>query len=77
MDLCGADVGAEIKALEALGCSPFIHVNMAAPGWTEQGEARKVKVEMAMGYTEDEQIELLGPGKIQTSTATRSPPMDL
>jgi len=58
-----ADVAAEISALEKLGCTPFIHVNMAAPGWTEQGEARKVKVEMAMGYTGDEQIELLGPGK--------------
>lgn len=58
-----ADVAAEIEALEALGCTPFIHVNIAAPGWTEQGEARKVRLEMAMGYTGDEQIELLGPGE--------------
>jgi hypothetical protein len=59
--VCG-DVSAEINALEALGCTPFIHAHMGAPGWTEQGQARKVKVDMAMGYTADGQIELLGAG---------------
>lgn len=58
-----ADVAAEIEALEALGATPFVHANMEAPGWNEQGEKKKVKVEMAMGYTGDEQIELLGPGQ--------------
>lgn len=58
-----ADVAGEIKSLEALGCTPFIHAHMGAPGWTEQGVARDVKVEMAMGYTDDGQIELLGPGE--------------
>jgi hypothetical protein len=59
--VCG-DVAAEIDELEALGCTPFVHANMDAPGWTEMGEKKKVKVEMAMGYTDDGQIELLGPG---------------
>lgn len=57
-----ADVAGEIEKLEALGATPFIHATMNAPGWTEQGEEKKVKVEMAMGYARDEQIELLGPG---------------
>ena len=60
--VCG-DVGSEIKALEELGCTPFIHAKMGAPGWLEQGEALKVKVEMAMGYNADGQIELLGEGE--------------
>ncbi len=60
--VCG-DVAAEIAALESLGSTPFIHVNMGAPGWTEQGQARAVKVEMAMAYTADGQIELLGKGQ--------------
>ena len=58
-----ADVAAEIAALEDLGATSFIHVNMGAPGWTEAGVKKKVSVEMAMGYTDGEQIELLGPGE--------------
>lgn len=56
------DVDAEMRALEALGCTPFVHANMDAPGWTEYGEKKRVKVDMAMGYTNGEQVELLGPG---------------
>jgi len=59
--VCG-DVAGEIRQLEALGATPFLHATMDAPGWTEQGRKKKVKVEMAMGYTGQEQIELLGPG---------------
>jgi hypothetical protein len=61
-----ADVSSEIRELEARGCTPFVHVNMAAPGWQEQGRPLDVKVEMAMGYTDGEQIELLGPGENTT-----------
>jgi hypothetical protein len=57
------DVARDIDSLESLGCTPFIHVNMDAPNWTEQGELKKVKVEMAMGYTGVQQIELLGAGQ--------------
>ena len=57
-----ADVAAQISRLESMGTTAFIHATMDAPGWTEQGEKKKVKVEMAMGYTGREQIELLGPG---------------
>ncbi len=69
------DVASEIKALEALDSTPFIHVNMAAPNWTEQGEVRDVKVEMAMGYVGDDQIELLGAGQ-GTSFYTDKIPAD-
>lgn len=63
-----ADVGAEKARLESLGTTDFFHAHMEAPGWTEywqnaSGEKKKVKVEMALGYTDDEQIELLGPGE--------------
>ncbi len=58
-----ADVAAEIERLEGMGCTPFIHASMDAPGWTGAGEKRAVKVEMAMGYSGGEQIELLGPGE--------------
>ena len=61
--MVAGNVGAEIEHLEGLGCTPFVHVKMAAPGWTEQGEARKVRVEMALGYVGDEQIEVLGAGE--------------
>jgi len=57
-----ANVAAERDNLEALGATPFIHTNTEAPGWVEQGTRRKVQVDMAMGYTDGEQIELLGPG---------------
>lgn len=60
--VCG-DVAGEIRRLEALGATPFVHATMEAPGWTEQGRRKKVRVEMAMGYTGTEQIELLGPGQ--------------
>ncbi len=58
-----ADVGAQRECLEAMGATPFFHAQMDAPGWTEAGEKKKVRVDMAMGYTEQEQIELLGPGE--------------
>ena len=58
-----SDVEAEISQLERLGASRFLHATMGAPGWTDQGRRKNVTVEMAMGYTGEEQIELLGPGR--------------
>ena len=54
---------ANIERLEGLGTTPFIYANMDAPGWTEQGEQKPVKVEMGMGYVGDQQIEVLGAGE--------------
>mgnify|MGYP001823858381 CR=1 FL=1 len=59
-----ADTAEERRALQSLGCSPFLHTTTPGPGWTEYGEpVSGVKVDMAMGYVGDEQIELLGPGQ--------------
>lgn len=57
------DVRAQVEHLESLGSTLFFHARLRAPGWTEAGEKKKVSVEMALGYTEAEQIELLGPGE--------------
>ncbi len=60
--VCG-DVAAEIRQLEALGSTPFLHAHMGAPNWTEQGVKKDVRVEMSMGYVGAEQIEVLGAGE--------------
>ncbi|MFT4614163.1 MAG: hypothetical protein ACI9NT_001307 [Bacteroidia bacterium] len=72
--VCG-NVAGGIDALQQLGSTPFLHAHMNAPGWVEQGQSRKVKVELAMGYTGDQQIELLGPG-IGTQFYTDTIPED-
>lgn len=56
-----ADVAAQAGRLEALGSTPFVRARLRAPGWTEGGARKKVSVEMALGYSGSEQIELLGP----------------
>ncbi len=61
--MVSGNVPADIERLEGLGTTPFIYANMDAPGWTEQGEQRKVTVEMGMGYVGDQQIEVLGAGE--------------
>ena len=52
-----------MQRLESIGTTPFVHAQMEAPGWTEQGLRKRVRVDMAMGYSQGEQIELLGPGE--------------
>ena len=61
--MVSGNVPANIERLEGLGTTPFIYANMDAPGWTEQGEQKPVKVEMGMGYVGDQQIEVLGAGE--------------
>jgi hypothetical protein len=57
------DVRAGIDTLEAIGAGPFLHVDTHPPGWTERGVRKKVLTQMALGYIEHQQIELLGPGE--------------
>lgn len=57
------DVRAGIDRLEALGAGPFLYAETHPPGWTEYGERKKVFAQMALGYVEHQQIELLGPGE--------------
>ncbi|MGB8332543.1 MAG: VOC family protein [Polyangiales bacterium] len=58
------DVAACVRRAEALGAGPFLHTTVAAPNWIENGERRRhCKLEVALGYAGDMQIEFLGPGE--------------
>ena len=58
------DVAACVERAEALGAGPFLHTSLTPPNWTEDGERRRgCKLEFALGYAGDAQIEFLGPGK--------------
>ena len=63
----------KIARLEALGAGPFVHANVGIPGWRERGVARKVRVEVALGYCAGQQIELLGPGTNTNHYAEKIP----
>ena len=58
------DVAECVRRAEALGAGPFLHVTIPAPNWVERGERIKdCKLEVALGYAGDRQVEFLGPGK--------------
>jgi hypothetical protein len=58
------DVAACVRRAEALGAGPFLHVTVPAPNWIENGERRPgCKLEVALGYADDAQLEFLGPGE--------------
>jgi len=58
------DVAACVQRAEALGAGPFLHATLAAPNWIEDGELRRdCRLEFALGYADDAQIEFLGPGE--------------
>lgn len=58
------DIAACVRRAEALGAGPFLHATLAAPNWIEEGELRRhCKLEFALGYAGDTQIEFLGPGE--------------
>ena len=69
------DVAAGIRRLEALGAGPFLHARVRPPGWTERGERKSVLTDMALGYVDHQQIELLGPGE-NTNLYTEKIPAD-
>ncbi len=56
------DVQAECARAESLGAGPFMAFNTPAPYWTENGRRVTAKVDVALGYSEDSQLEFLGPG---------------
>jgi len=58
-----ADVPAAQAELEALGCAPFVYAQTKGPNWCERGERREVQLELALGYSNGQQVELLGAGK--------------
>ena len=58
------DVATCVKRAEALGAGPFLHAVLAAPNWIERGEQiKECKLEVALGYAGDVQVEFLGPGQ--------------
>ena len=62
--IAARDVGACVKRAEAHGAGPFLHVTIPAPNWVERGEFLKdCKLEVALGYAGDRQVEFLGPGE--------------
>ncbi len=67
------DFPEKIARLEALGAGPFVHGTVGLPGWRERGLARKVRNEVALGYCEGQQVELLGPGTNTNHYAEKTP----
>lgn len=57
------DVTDCVRRAEALGAGPFLHAHIAVPNWIEEGQHRNCKLEVALGYAGDAQIEFLGPGE--------------
>ncbi len=58
------DVTDCMERAEALGAGPFIHARLSPPNWREDGELiPNCKLEVALGYAGDAQIEFLGPGQ--------------
>ena len=67
------NVRAGIGRLEAIGAGPFLYAEMRPPGWTERGERKSVLAQMALGYVDHQQIELLGPGQNTNFYAQKIP----
>ena len=62
--IAARDVASCVRRAEALGAGPFLHVTIPAPNWVERGERiQDCKLEVALGYAGDRQVEFLGPGK--------------
>jgi hypothetical protein len=57
------DVKAQCHKAEVLGSGPFWINKIPAPNWIENGERRHCKLEYALGYLGEEQLEFLGPGE--------------
>lgn len=58
-----SDVQAKQRELEAMGCAPFVYAKTKGPNWRELGERRNVELEVAMSYSNGQQVELLGAGE--------------
>lgn len=58
------DVAACVARAESVGAGPFLHVTIPAPNWVERGERIPgCRLEIALGYAGDRQVEFLGPGR--------------
>ena len=62
--IAACDVAECVRRAEMFGAGPFIHGTVAAPNWIERGEPiPDCKLEVAIGYAGDAEIEFLGPGE--------------
>lgn len=62
--IAARDVAACVRRAESLGAGPFLHVTIPAPNWVERGEPlADCRLEVALGYAGDRQVEFLGPGR--------------
>jgi hypothetical protein len=62
--IAACEVASCVKRAEALGAGPFLHATIPAPNWVERGERiQGCKLEVALGYAGDRQVEFLGPGE--------------
>lgn len=58
------NVQAECAEAQAFGSGPFLPAKLKAPNWVQDGEPRRgCKIDFALGYAGEHQIEFLGPGQ--------------
>ena len=62
--IAARDVRSCVQRAEAMGAGPFLHATIPAPNWVEHGKPiRNCRLELALGYAGDRQVEFLGPGQ--------------
>ena len=62
--IAARDVTDCVRRAEAHGAGPFLHATIPAPNWVERGQLVKdCKLEIALGYAGERQVEFLGPGR--------------
>ncbi len=57
------DVPRAIADAESLGAGPFVRAHVSPPNWTEGGVRCRARLDFALGYCDDAQLEFLGPGR--------------
>jgi len=62
--IAARDVASCVRRAESVGAGPFLHVTIPAPNWVERGQpVEDCKLELALGYAGNRQVEILGPGR--------------
>jgi len=54
---------AKATSAEPSAVAPFLGARVPAPGWVEDGQKRRCKLDFALGAAGESQIEFLGPGQ--------------
>ena len=62
--IAARDVRSCVRRAEAVGAGPFLYATIPVPNWVERGRPiRTCRLELALGYAGDRQVEFLGPGE--------------